>query len=65
LFASHETWSADCPVVACECVRFGGLADRDVDPRTVLTDVRNEVSASVDDGDVHGLADLGSLLLGC
>src|SRR5690606_26493166 len=50
-----------------EGLRGPGLVDRDVDaadPSAVLADVRDEVAAGVDDGDVHGLADLGGLLLG-
>ena len=43
-----------------------GLLDRDVDaaePRVVHAHVGDEVAAGVGDGDVHGLTDLGGLLL--
>ena len=53
--------------VAMSNARGGvGLLDRDVDaadPRVVHADVRDEIATGVGDGDVHGLADLGGLLL--
>jgi hypothetical protein len=49
-----------------ERLRRPRLVDRDVhaaDPGAVLSDVGDEVSTGVDDGDVHRLTDLGGLLL--
>src|SRR5690606_24816530 len=42
------------------------LVDRDVDaadPGAVLPHMRDEIAAGIDDRDVHGLSDLGGLLL--